>query len=260
MIPVFFIVFILIVISLSILAVFLLRVKKQGDILADNNATPKDIFTKKYEDANEHRLRSTLISYGLVIALGVTLLGFTWSEGDGNTMSFGEAIPEDEIEIEPPQTKQEKPPPPPPPPPKLDIVEDEEEVEEEPDIDMEADEDSEVDIPEVEEEQFDDDEVFMVVEDMPQFPGGDGALQVYLAKTPYPPIARENSIEGNVWVSFVVDKGGNVTQVKIARGADPALDKAALNRVKSMPKWAPGKQRGKPVKVSYNVKIGFKLM
>ena len=78
-------------------------------------------------------------------------------------------------------------------------------------------------------------------------------------ETVYPVIARENNIEGRVFVSFVIDKKGDVTDVKILRGVDPYLDKEALRVVRSMPRWKPGKQRGKPVKVQYQVPLVLKL-
>ena len=103
-------------------------------------------------------------------------------------------------------------------------------------------------------------EALPVAEQMPEFPGGDEALRKYLATSvKYPVIAQENGIQGRVFVAFVVDKNGNVTNVRVARPFDPNLDKEAVRVVQSMPKWTPGKQRGKAVKVSYTVPINFVL-
>ena len=103
-------------------------------------------------------------------------------------------------------------------------------------------------------------QIFQVVEQMPDFPGGQAALMKYLgSNTVYPPIAKENDIEGTVYVQFVVDKTGAVTNVKVARPVDKYLDKEALRVVSSMPKWKPGKQNGKEVSVYYTVPIRFKL-
>ena len=103
-------------------------------------------------------------------------------------------------------------------------------------------------------------EVFVVVEEMPEFPGGTLALRQYLASAvKYPVIAQENGIQGKVYVNFVVEKDGSVTKAKIARGVDPSLDAEALRVVSTLPKWKPGKQRGAPVRVSYTVPISFKL-
>jgi len=95
---------------------------------------------------------------------------------------------------------------------------------------------------------------------MPEFPGGEIELRKYIGKSvKYPVIAQENGIQGRVYISFVVSKKGEVTEVKVARGVDPNLDKEAIRVVKAMPKWKPGKQRGKAVKVSYTVPINFVL-
>jgi len=103
-------------------------------------------------------------------------------------------------------------------------------------------------------------EVFLIVEQMPEFPGGETALRTYIAKhIKYPPTAQEMGIQGKVYVTFIVDSSGNVTKATIARGIDSALDKEALRVINSLPKWTPGKQRGKPVSVSYTVPINFTL-
>ncbi len=101
---------------------------------------------------------------------------------------------------------------------------------------------------------------FTVVEQMPEFPGGNKALLEYLAKnTMYPPIAREYGIEGTVFVTFVVDRTGQITDAAIAKGTDKHLEKEALRVVKAMPVWKPGKQNGREVKVQYTVPIKFVL-
>ena len=104
------------------------------------------------------------------------------------------------------------------------------------------------------------DEVFVVVEEMPEFPGGVKALRQYLAATvKYPEIAQEKGIQGKVYVTFVVNKDGSVLNAKIARGVDPLLDAEALRVVSSLPKWNPGKQKGQAVAVQYTVPIKFAL-
>jgi len=101
---------------------------------------------------------------------------------------------------------------------------------------------------------------YAVVEQMPEFPGGDLALRKYLANSvKYPVVAPENGIQGKVFVSFVVDRDGGISNVKVARGIDESLDKEAMRVVKSMPKWIPGKQNGQPVRVSFTVPINFVL-
>lgn len=109
--------------------------------------------------------------------------------------------------------------------------------------------------PKVEEQK-----VFDVVEQMPAFPGGPAALMSYLSQnTKYPVVAQENNVQGRVVVSFVVERDGSITDVRVVRSVDPSLDKEATRVVKSMPHWIPGKQNGSTVRVKYNVPVSFKL-
>ena len=102
--------------------------------------------------------------------------------------------------------------------------------------------------------------VFQVVEQMPQFPGGQAAMMKFIADSlRYPSVACENRIEGRVVVRFVVDCKGNIVNPLVVRSVDPLLDREAIRLVKSMPKWIPGRQNGKPVCVIYNVPTRFKL-
>ena len=102
--------------------------------------------------------------------------------------------------------------------------------------------------------------VFDVVEQMPSFPGGNAALMKYLSENvKYPVVAQENGVQGRVVVSFVVEKDGHITDVKVVRSVDPSLDKEAARVVRSMPSWIPGKQNGSAVRVKYNVPVSFRL-
>ena len=102
--------------------------------------------------------------------------------------------------------------------------------------------------------------VFDVVEQMPQFPGGNAALFEYLSKhIKYPVIAEENGIQGRVIVTLVVERDGSITDVKVVKSVDPSLDKEAQRVVKSMPRWIPGKQNGSAVRVKYTVPVTFRL-
>lgn len=117
-----------------------------------------------------------------------------------------------------------------------------------------ADEPVKVEKPEVENKVFD------VVEQMPSFPGGNAALMKYLSENiKYPVVAQENGVQGRVVVSFVVERDGSITDVKVVRSVDPSLDREATRVVKSMPKWIPGKQNGSAVRVKYNVPVAFRL-
>jgi protein TonB len=102
--------------------------------------------------------------------------------------------------------------------------------------------------------------VFDVVEVMPSFPGGQGALMQWLSKNiKYPVVAEENGVQGRVVVTFVVEKDGSITDVNVVKSVDPSLDKEAQRVVKSMPRWIPGKQNGSAVRVKYTVPVTFRL-
>ena len=213
---------------------------------------------KKNPKISLENKKGLFFQIALTLTLLIVIIAFQWKSYDKVNYNLGQLNLDDIEEEIIPITKQEvKPPPPPPPPPEvIEIVEDEVEIEEELEIeDTEADEDVMIEI-----EEEDDEEFFMVVENMPEFPGGDLGLMKYIVNNvKYPPIAKEYNITGKVYVSFIVDKTGNVTNVKIVRGVDKNLDAEALRVVKSLPKYKPGKQRGKPVRVMFTIPINFTL-
>lgn len=224
---------------------------------------------KKTPKADLENKKGLFTEIGLALVLLGCLCAFEWSS---KAAEINIADMPDEVAVEEemvPVTKQEEiKPPPPPPPPKmaevLNIVTDDTEISDELEIlDTEATEDTEIEFQEVTvEEEVEEvaDEVFVIVEQMPTFPGGDLELRKFLAQSvKYPVIAQENGIQGRVFVRFVINQKGEVTNVEVARPLDPNLDKEAVRVVKSMPKWTPGMQRGKPVKVSYTVPINFVL-
>jgi len=222
---------------------------------------------KKSEKANLEGNKGIFRQMGLILSLGVMFIAFEYTQTDIKASDF-EVVEEIVMEEEAiPITRQETPPPPPPPPPPaftevLNIVDDDVELEEELELDdMEMDEEAEVEIMDFEEEvEEDDNQVFMVVETMPSFPGGDAALMKYLQKNvKFPAIAQENGIQGRVYVEFVVNKDGQIVDVKILKGVDRSLDEEAMRVVKNMPPWSPGEQRGKAVRVSYRLPINFTL-
>jgi periplasmic protein TonB len=103
-------------------------------------------------------------------------------------------------------------------------------------------------------------EVFVVVEEMPSFPGGDAELLKFISENlQYPEIAKENNIQGKVIMRFCVTYKGTVDQVSVARGVDPSLDEEAIRVVKMLPLFKPGKQGGKPVNVWFSLPISFQL-
>lgn len=219
---------------------------------------------KKNPKADLEKQRGFYFQIGIAVALLITLAAFEWKSYDKSAYSLGdlqlEDIPEEIIPI----TKQEEKPPPPPPPPApvINIVEDDVILEDEPEImETEVTEDTEIQmVEEKEEEAVEEPEIFLIVEKMPSFPGGEGALVKYLSNNiKYPPIARENGITGTVYLTFVVDPSGAVKDVKVLRGIGGGCDEEAMRVVKAMPKWSPGQQRGKNVSVQYNLPVKFTL-
>ena len=215
--------------------------------------------TKKNPKISLENKKGLFFQIGLVITLLVIFGAFEWKSYDKVSYDLGQLNLDDlEEEIIPITEQKIKPPPPPPPPPEvIEIVENDVVIEDELIMeDTESDEDVMVEF--VEEES--DDEFFMVVEDMPAFPGGDLGLMKFIQRNvKYPPIAKEYNIEGKVYISFIVDKSGLVTNVKIVRGVDKNLDAEAVRVVKLLPKYKPGKQRGKPVRVMFTIPINFTL-
>ncbi len=226
---------------------------------------------KKSVKADLENKKNLFLLVGLVVALGLSLLAFEWTSRPSQVASLGTLDAADVEEEVIPITRQEelKTPPPPPPPTVvevLNIVDNTAQVNDDLSIfDSEADNETFVDVAPIvaakeEKEEAEEAQVFFIVEEMPEFPGGEAALRAFIAKSiNYPVIAQENGIQGKVYVTFVVDKDGGISEAKIARGVDPSLDKEALRVVNQLPKWKPGKQRGKPVRVSYTVPISFVL-
>ena len=217
---------------------------------------------KKNPDANLEKKRAGFIFVGLVFSLAVVLLAFEYTTYDKTSSELGNLnlylIEEEIVPIA------QVVPPPPPPPPKpttvIEIVDDEEEIEEELVVeDLEVDENTDVEIVEME-ETVEEEEIFTIVEKMPTFPGGEAELFKWLGKNiQYPTMAQDAGIQGVVFVTFVVEKDGSVTGVRVLRGIGGGCDEEAIRRVKQMPRWEPGEQRGKPVKVQYNLPVRFTL-
>lgn len=218
---------------------------------------------KKNPEADLEKKRSVFLQVGLITALAAVLLAFEYTVFDETESVLG-SLNLDLLEEEIIPVTQITPPPPPPPPAQttvIEIVEDDEEIEEELEIeDLEVDEDTEIEIIEEVEEEVEEEEIFTIVEEMPGFPGGEKALFGYLAKnTDYPAMAADAGIQGVVYVTFVVDTDGKVKDARVLRGIGGGCDKEALRVVNSMPNWSPGRQRGKNVKVQYNLPIRFIL-
>jgi len=221
---------------------------------------------KKSPKANLENKRILFIEIGLVITLAVVLLAFEWKKYDIEVVEMGVREATAQVEEIIINTKQEVKPPPPKPPPTttvLNIVEDDVEIEDDLIIDAEADESTEIEeyIPiEVEEEEVVEEEIFLVVENQPEFPGGEKARLTYLNQNiKYPQMARESNIQGTVYVTFVVEPDGKISNVGILRGIGGGCDEEASRVVTAMPSWNPGKQRGRPVRVRFTMPIKFTL-
>ena len=227
---------------------------------------------KKSPKADLERGKTLSILMGFVVGLAVMFVGFEWTTRDVMVVQASDGvadiIAEEEVEI----TRPENTPPPPPPPPApvvtevLNVVEDDVELEQQDILSSEDDQTTAQEAvytppPAVEEEEEEEaQQIFTVVEEMPKFPGGDAELLKFIAKSiKYPVIAQENGIQGRVICAFVVNRDGTVVDAQVLRGVDPSLDKEALRVIGTMPKWSPGKQRGKPVRVKYTVPITFRL-
>ena len=222
---------------------------------------------KKSPNASLEDKKLTYVLIGIVLVLSICYVAFEWTEKEVTKYEVTDTdfFFEEEIDIQ--QTTQETPPPPPPPAVQevevLNVVEDDVETET---IEINTEDDKDVEVviaPPVEApvEEEEEEVIFMVVETMPEFPGGQQALFKYLGENvKYPVIAQENGIQGRVICQFVVNKDGSIVDVVVVRSSgEPSLDKEALRVINSMPKWKPGKQRGKPVRVKYTVPVNFRL-
>jgi protein TonB len=222
---------------------------------------------KKNPQASLEDKKLTYVLIGLAFVLSICYVAFEWTgkEVTKYEVADTEFLFEDEIDIQ--QTTQETPPPPPPPAVQevevLNVVEDDVETET---IEINTEDDKDVEVviaPPVEApvEEEEEEVVFVVVESMPEFPGGAQAMMRYIAENiKYPVIAQENGIQGRVICQFVVEKDGKVSDIQVVRSSGEAsLDKEAQRVIGSMPKWKPGKQRGKPVRVKYTLPVNFRL-
>jgi protein TonB len=220
---------------------------------------------KKTPKADVSKKSGLYLNIGLVVSLLVVITAFEWRfYDDGALADLGQVSDDFEEMLDIPQTEQ-----PPPPPPKIqqpEIIEvpDEEEIEEDIQVDLDVEITDDQVIEEVVfEEPIDEevaDEVFTIVEQQPAYPGGMGAFYQFVQKKlKYPSQARRMGIEGKVFVQFVVDKKGNITEVVAVKGIGAGCDAEAERVIKSSPKWKAGKQRGKAVKVRMILPITFKL-
>ena len=225
---------------------------------------------KKHKKADLENKKILFREIGFIVAIGLVFVAFEWTSQPSELKGFSQKDQSDVVQENVPVTRQQemKEPPPPPPPQSTDvlnIVENDVAIEDELILEETgADQNTRVQIDafaQQEETEEAGEEIFVVVQDMPDFKGGGlRAFTKYVQeKVKYPVLAQENGIEGTVFVRFVVDKDGSIIMVETLRGVDPVLDKAAMAAVSDAPKWEPGKQRGKPVCVCCTIPIVFKL-
>ncbi len=220
-------------------------------------------FSKLYLENN----RVIFFEIGLIIALAIVILAFEWStrpkEQKLFTLSSDEVVEEEQAQI----TKQDQVQQIQAPPLQvfeIKIVDNKVDVDAKlADFNLDADLLTDVDVkPYMQEEKgSDDEEIFVVVEDMPSFMGGslENFRQWVAQNLRYPEAAQEAGIQGKVFVKFVIDKNGNVTDVTVIKGVHPLLDQEAVRVIKSSPKWKPGMQRGRPAKVQFSIPVVFVL-
>lgn len=222
---------------------------------------------KKSPKASLEDKKFTYVLLGFIFVLSVCYVALEWTAREVTKYDVADIEMGFEEQIDIQQTTQETPPPPPPPQVQevevLNVVEDDKEVESV-EINTEDDKDVVVDIAppvEVEDEAEDEEIVFVKVEKDPEFPGGVQALFKYLSENiKYPVIAQENGIQGQVVCQFTVNKDGSIVDINVVRSSgEPSLDKEAVRVIQSMPKWKPGQQGGKAVRVKYTLPVRFRL-
>jgi protein TonB len=220
---------------------------------------------KKTERADLTRKTAFFFSIGLLFTMSVVLMAFEWRSYDdsivdlkGKTTDVFEEMPEVPLTDIPP------PPPPVIQAPVIVEVPDEEEIEEEikVNLDIEVTQDTKVEdvVVKAEEPVEETDEIFTIVEEGATPKGGMGAFYKYVAdKMKYPPQARRMGIDGKVFVEFIINKDGSISDVRAVKGIGAGCDEEAVRVVQGAPSWTPGKQRGKPVKQRMVLPITFKL-
>lgn len=218
------------------------------------------------KNADNRSLSGMFFSIGLMMALVITITAFEWKSFDNSNIVGAQDISQklDEL-LDIPVTEQ----PPPPPPAKIQqpvVIEvpDEEEIEEEIEIelDMEIDEEEVIEeiMPVIEAEEEVTDEIFTIVEKYAEYPGGSANFYKYISKNlKYPEPARRLGVEGRVFVQFVVERDGSITDVKALKGIGGGCDEEAVRIVSKSPSWEPARQRGQPVRSRVIIPLIFTL-
>lgn len=220
---------------------------------------------KKNPKADLSKKTGLFLNVGMAVSLLLVIVAFEWKKyDDAGLVDLGSVSDDFEDIIEIPPTTQ-----PPPPPPKVQVPEiievpDEEEIEEEIEVELDVEVTEETVVEEIvfeeapEEEEVD--QIFTIVEDAATFPGGIQAFYGYLKENlQYPKQAQRMGVEGRVFVQFIVEKDGSLTDIQVVKGIGAGCDEEAVRVLKNSPKWKPGKQRGKPVRQKMIQNILFKF-
>lgn len=278
----------------ALIVLYRLWMVKRSEKLLSGEASPlpSELITarNKYPSLNIFTQSPLMLRVGLMTSLILVIFAFNWTQYEPPVIIPEDALAfDDEIEIEPPRTAEPPPPPPPPPPPVIEEVPEEELIDEDPPefLDMTVDEETIIDVPEEPEApppppppppEPEVEEIFQVVEQMPRFPGCEDMsgtneekkacadqkmLEFIYRNIRYPAIARENGIEGQVVVTFVVDTDGRIQDPKVVRDIGGGCGAEALRVIKMMndmpERWTPGRQRGRAVNVQFNLPVRFTL-
>lgn len=223
---------------------------------------------KKSKKADLENKRGVFFLFGLLISLGIVLLAFQWNTPpkEITVLENAKYVPDDVLFITRTKNEEKKELPKPFTLPAFELVSNDSQTDENPDLFTTDPADefpldfNELVLTSQQKNVEKEEEIVDFAEVMPEFPGGVLSLQKFIANAvKYPVIAQENGIQGKVFVSFVIDEFGNVTNAKLVRSVDASLDNEALRVIRSLPKWKPGMQGGKAVKVRYFVPINFEL-
>ncbi len=245
----------------------------------------------KYPELDVFRLSGTFLNYGLLVSLILMIFAFSWTTYEAKS-DYSDLIGAvtDEIEMETPRTAEPPPPPPPPPPTAIQLVPTDMPIAETVTFkDQSIEESTAIEatvMPEKKEAAAappppppppppdpKEREIFKIVEENPAFPGCESIsqkekrvtcaeekmLRFIYENIQYPAIARENGVSGLVVLSFVVEKDGSISNINILRDIGAGCGDEASRVVSLMPKWNPGKQRGRPVRVQFTLPVRFKL-
>jgi len=220
---------------------------------------------KKSPKANLEKFKLMFLAIGLIVSIGVLVSAFNWSSSSAKSdMNLNQTTDEEEM-VKITRQDQKEPPPPPKQEQKqqqnievINIIDNNEEINDDVELNLEFDENEDINLDDTQGEE--EDQIFIYVKNMPEFPGGVVALKRYIAEhVIYPAVARENGIEGTVFLRFEVTKTGKVGKVELQKGVDPLLDNEAIKVIKTLPRFKPGEQNGKKVSVWYSIPVTFKL-